>query len=103
MIWLDDLREAPVGFTWVKTAADCIHLLERLHVQGIQVSVLSLDHDLGEPLRETGYDVVCWMEFIQATDATYIPPTTIQVHSANPVGRAKMLAGIAKLNMKGVT
>ena len=111
-IWLDDIRNpvafGRLGYKWVKTAQEVIDYLKNG-----QVDKLSLDHDLGAcddcmrpyngdpeewltwhggmamPNCEhigTGYDVVLWLE--QNPDKW--PAIKPQVHSANPVGRARM-------------
>lgn len=56
------------------------------------VTELSLDHDLGDDERGTGYDVVLWVEEAVALRG-FVPPT-ITVHSANTSARIKMEAGI---------
>lgn len=99
-LWLDDIRD-PAKFgrpdwIWVKTADEAIEMLKT----GI-VTVASLDHDLTEDQMvrggyygeiyedglKSGYDVVVWLE--QHPD--FWPPVYVHVHSANPVGRARML------------
>ena len=60
------------------------------------VTDLSLDHDLGDDRRGTGYDIVLWIEAAVAT-WTFVPPR-IDVHTANPSARTKMEAGIARIN-----
>jgi hypothetical protein len=68
-VWLDDVRVAPSGWTWVKTSADAIALLAAGGVEEI-----SLDHDLGDDVvNGTGYSVVCWIEEAVATRA-FAPP-----------------------------
>ena len=56
-VWLDDRREPPPGWVWVKTPAETIALLE-----AGGVDELSLDHDLGlwddDGREQTGYDVL---------------------------------------------
>ena len=61
-----------------------------------QVTNLSLDHDLGDDKRGTGYDVVLWIEEAVAT-GVFVPPRIV-VHSANPSARAKMEAGITRIH-----
>ena len=121
-LWLDDERNPArfgrLGWTWVKTAAEAIAAI-RDH----DVEELSLDHDLGLcddclgadtdekvqavraslirnegaasycacPHNGTGYDVVCWME-----EHGRWPTQKPTVHSANPVGAARMRAAIDK-------
>jgi len=57
-----------------------------------QVDELSLDHDLGDDVRGTGYDVVLWIE--EAVALRGFKPPKITVHSANSSARDKMIAGI---------
>jgi hypothetical protein len=97
-VWLDDVREAPVGWTWYKTAES---LLADLQTIWPDLQIISLDHDLGDG-RATGYDVAKRIEEIIVTeDPAYILCGSrrplhfdIVVHSANPVGRKNMAAAI---------
>jgi hypothetical protein len=86
-IYLDDERTPPPGWTLVRWPDEVIALLQQNVVEEI-----SLDHDLGDDERGTGYDVVLWIERAVAT-AGFVPPR-IRVHSANSSARAKMEAGI---------
>ena len=56
---------------------------------------LSLDHDLGDDEKGTGYDVILWIEE-QVITRGFKPPR-IKVHSANASAREKMEAGIASI------
>ena len=56
-IYLDDERPTPPGWVRAYWPADVIALLERGGVTDV-----SLDHDLGDDARGTGYDVVLWRE-----------------------------------------
>lgn len=73
-LWVDDLRPAPDGWTWVTTSAAAIEILAR----GEIIDVMSLDHDLGSD--DTTRPVVLWMCEHEAW------PREVRVHSANPVG-----------------
>lgn len=59
------------------------------------VEELSLDHDLGDDERGTGYDVVLWLE--EAVALRGFKPPRISVHSANSSARDKMIAGIQSI------
>jgi len=91
-LFLDDLRDPPDS-SWrvVRTAEEAIKLL-----QEERITVISLDHDLGTDL--TGHDVILWLEE-QVYLNNFVPPR-IKIHSANPVGREKMLRGIASIERK---
>jgi hypothetical protein len=53
-----------------------------------RVEQLSLDHDLGDDERGTGYDVLLWIE--EAVAARRLEPPRVTVHSANTSARQKM-------------
>jgi hypothetical protein len=89
-VYLDDERPPPEGWTRTFWPDETIALLKT----GL-VTQLSLDHDLGDDQRGTGYDVVLWIEEAVATGA-FTPPH-INVHSANSSARTKMQAGIANI------
>ena len=86
-VYLDDERATPEG--WVRTywPDETIELLKTGNVVE-----LSLDHDLGDDERGTGYDVILWIEEEVALRG-FIPPK-MRVHSANSSARQKMQAGI---------
>ena len=86
-VYLDDERPAPPGWRQVRWPKEAIELLKTG-----QVEELSLDHDLGNDDRGTGYDVVTWIEEAVATAGFRAP--RMKVHSANPSARAKMEAGL---------
>jgi hypothetical protein len=89
-IFLDDERAPPEGWVRASWPAEVIAWLETGSVQAV-----SLDHDLGDDARGTGYDVICWIE--EAVALRGFDPPTLTVHSANPSARAKMLAGIRSI------
>ena len=64
-------------------------------LQSGQVTDISLDHDLGDDEKGTGYDVVLWIEEAVAVRGFKAP--NISVHSANSSARQKMELGIAKI------
>jgi len=86
-IFLDDERTAPEGWVRVHWPREAIALLETGEVDAI-----SLDHDLGDDSRGTGYDVIRWIE--EAVVLRGFVPPRILVHSANPAAAARMHAGI---------
>lgn len=86
-IYLDDCRPTPQGWVRCYWPDEVIALL-----QTGEVTDLSLDHDLGDDERGTGYDVILWIEEAVALEG-FIPPL-INVHSANTAAVTKMKAGI---------
>ncbi|SEK30572.1 hypothetical protein SAMN05216359_101364 [Roseateles sp. YR242] len=89
-VFLDDERSTPQGWLRAYWPDEVIALLKTG-----RVSDLSLDHDLGDDARGTGYDVVLWIEEAVALNA--FEPPRIKVHSANSSARAKMEAGIRSI------
>ena len=91
-IYLDDEREAPEGWLRIHWPSDVIALIGA----GLNITHISLDHDLGDDSRGTGYDVILWIEEQVATGKMKTIPE-LKVHSANSSARLKMEAGIAKI------
>lgn len=93
-VYLDDERETPPGWARTFWPQDTIALL----ATGA-VTELSLDHDLGDDERGTGYDVRLWIERA-AVERGFVPPR-MNVHSANPAARRRMLAAIEAIGRLG--
>ncbi len=91
-VFLDDERATPEG--WVRTfwPDETIELLK-----SGQVVELSLDHDLGDDARGTGYTVLLWLEEQVAMHG--MKPPIIRLHSANSSARQKMEAAIVSIAM----
>lgn len=93
-LFLDDVRDAPdASWTVARTAAECIELLKTG-----QFTRLSLDHDLGDDIAGTGYNVACWLEERAAAGRWAVVPRNIGVHSANPPGRVNIEAAISSID-----
>lgn len=90
-VFLDDMRATPAGWVRAYWPAEVIGLLETGAVEE-----LSLDHDLGDDARGTGYDVICWIE--EAVALRGFTPPRIVVHSANAAAAARMDAGIRAID-----
>jgi hypothetical protein len=90
-VFLDDVRPTPENWSHCYWPDEVIALLETG-----EVTHLSLDHDLGDDERGTGYDVLLWIEkkvFECGFDGGFIPPE-MTIHSANPVARNRMQLAI---------
>lgn len=100
-VYMDDVRPGPFyngqqeyGYPpdpadwadWVTVRS--IANVKRFLEMGL-VNKLSLDHDMGSDA--TGYDLVLWM-----AEHGHWPKGQIWVHSANPVGRDKMMGTIER-------
>lgn len=90
-LYLDDERKTPVGWIRVFWPDEAIAWLKTE-----MVTEISLDHDLGDDDRGTGYDVILWIENEVMTNH-FIPPK-IHIHSANVSARIKMGLGIMAIN-----
>ena len=87
-LYLDDEREAPKDWIrcyWPNQVIDLMKLLTH------RVSEISLDHDLGNDGKGTGYDVLTWIEEQVHTQSNFHVPM-IHIHTANPSARQRMLA-----------
>lgn len=79
-VWLDDERPMPDGFDiHARTSEKAVEYLK----SGV-VSMISLDHDLGEG-NGTGYEVAKYIE--ESAFNGELSRMEVRVHSANPVGR----------------
>lgn len=79
-IWIDDVRPAPDGYSWVKTVNDAIQLLDDDIFHNIVL--IDIDHDAGDYYNDGGdyIRVLDYLEFIGRNDIA------IHIHSMNPVG-----------------
>jgi hypothetical protein len=88
-LWVDDLRPPPDdSWRWAKTFGIADSILRRWYMNGWQIDVLSLDHDLG--FDSTTRPLVRFM-----AEFDYWP-TEVRVHSMNPVGREWLLQMIER-------
>ncbi|TXI10182.1 MAG: hypothetical protein E6Q76_04470 [Rhizobium sp.] len=86
-VFLDDERPTPEGWCRAYWPDEAIRLLKTGTVEEI-----SLDHDLGDDTRGTGYDVILWIE--EAVALRVFKPPRLIVHSANSSAVDKMQAGV---------
>jgi hypothetical protein len=89
-VYLDDMRPTPAGWVGVRWPEEAIKLLETG-----EVTELSLDHDLGDDERGTGYTVILWLEEAVAL-RRFVPPE-ITIHTANASARQRMLLGVQSI------
>lgn len=89
-VYLDDERQTPLGFVRVYWPDEAIKLLKTEKVE-----LISLDHDLGDDERGTGYDVLLWIEEQVFLNGFKAPE--ILVHSANISARHKMELAISNI------
>ena len=84
-IWIDDVRPVPAGYIGTKSVNETIALIEKAESDGIEIDLLDLDHDLGDYASDGG-DAIKILDYLAEREAFY----PVQIHTANPVGRANM-------------
>lgn len=92
-VFLDDERETPKGWTRCYWPDEVIDLLKKNCVEEV-----SLDHDLGDDSRGTGYDVILWIEKAVVLDG-FVPPK-IRIHTSNSSAYVKMKSGVESIERK---
>ena len=84
-LWLDDLRPVPYGYEGAKSGNEAKKLIQEAEHNGIEIEALDLDHDLGD-YADQGGDAIRLLDWL-AERETFYP---VEIHTANPVGRANM-------------
>lgn len=92
-VYLDDCRPTPEGWVGCKWPDEVIE-----HLKTRKVTHLSLDHDLGDDKRGTGYDVLLWIE--EAVVSGDFHPPHIMIHSANPAAVIRMKRALEVLTYR---
>ena len=90
-LWVDDVRPAPHGYTWVKTVDDAITFIKWYEHQFNDDTILiDLDHDAGKFVDRSGdyIKLLDWLEQEGIVDTGYF----FHLHTMNPVGRQNMQA-----------
>ena len=97
-LWVDDMRQPPEGYTWVKDvngAKKQIERWEELYAltgsPAVKIEVIDIDHDAGEVVKYGG-DYIKLLDWFEETGRNY----PIRIHSQNPVGVANMRAIIKR-------
>jgi hypothetical protein len=112
-IWHDDVREPPdETWVWARTNKEAIYLLLVAGQQGIAITEMSLDHDLG--LHEMSFTEKALrykgnspdgdgVDLVQAMCALRLVPPKVTVHSWNPEGAARMVGMLEGMSDAEVT
>lgn len=100
-LWVDDLIEAPEGWSWAKSNTEAIRILDN---PNIHVTELALDHDIMHQIPNEGAVLVggssctetfeATARFIwakQTADGLVALPLYVTIQTANPVGREILL------------
>ena len=86
-LWIDDIREAPEGYTWCKSVNEAKSFI--LHYKN--VFLIDIDHDAGDYAKYGG-DYIKLLDWLEKNNY-HIP---IHIHSMNPVGVQNMRAIIER-------
>jgi hypothetical protein len=87
-LWIDDIRQMPPSYDiQAHSSAIAIHVIKALMHTGQPITHISFDHDLGG--SDEGYAVANWIQE-QAGQGNIDTLMTWEIHSMNPVGRARI-------------
>ena len=97
-LWVDDIREAPEGYVWLKSVNEVIDYIDALFLDDryfdLPVELVDLDHDAGDYVNDGG-DYIKLLDYWEELWGKGLP-FNIRIHSANPVGVQNMRAIIHK-------
>ena len=108
-LWIDDVRQAPNMYVWLKSvdeAKECIEFLEEQlekvpteirRYSGNNIEIIDVDNDAGDYGRFGG-DYIKLLDWLEETGRNY----PIRIHSMNPVGRENMRAIIQRNGWKEI-
>ena len=113
-LWIDDIRPAPKGWTWVKTVDNAWDLIKSIYAGDFfedepEVIEISLDHDASGEYSKFGGDYIQilnkleYYAHISADWDAHIKKYFIfHIHSQNPVGIENMRRIIKRNGWKEV-
>lgn len=82
-LFIDDIRDAPPGWTVVRNSRTAHIMIDGLRQQGIKIDAISFDHDIPcNGVHETSRSIMLYL-----AEHDYWPES-VYVHSMNPVGRS---------------
>jgi hypothetical protein len=93
-LWIDDVRPAPEGYTWIKTVNFALTFISAFDGE---IELIDIDHDAGD-CAIYGGDYIKILDWLEETGRNY----PIRIHSMNPVGRENMRAIIKRNGWKEV-
>lgn len=114
--YINDNRYRQKDWLIVRDYLDFVKLIEKLTIEGKEISLISFDHDLAsehyestnqesisleeyynrDNHKETGYDCVIWLKNFIKEKNIKIP--IMLCHSMNPSGKINILNEIKKIN-----
>ena len=87
-VWIDDIREAPEGYTWCRSTNSALRFITQ---NKDYIELIDIDHDAGEYAKYGG-DYIKLLDWLEETGRNY----PIRIHSMNPVGVENMRRIIQK-------
>ena len=103
-LWIDDVRPAPPGYTWVRSVNRAIDIIleysNKLNFDmemEDQIEIINIDHDAGIYASQGG-DYIAILDWLEETGRNY----PIHIHSMNPVGVENMRRIIQRNGWKEV-
>ena len=97
-LWIDDVREPPKGYVWIRSvskARELIEIYENIYRREqdpfMKIEFIDIDHDAGDYAFDGG-DFIKILDWLEETGRNY----PIRIHSMNPVGVANMRAIIQR-------
>ena len=96
-IWLDDLRSAPAGFVWCRSANEAKRLIAEQETSQ-PIECIDCDHDLGD-YADDGGDGIRLLDWLLERGTLY----PVALHTMNPVGRDNMRRMLQRHWMKEKT
>ena len=97
-LWVDDVREAPDGYVWLKSVNDTKTLISlSVLFKSEDIELIDIDHDAGDYASDGG-DYIRLLDWLEETGRSY----PIRIHSQNPVGVENMRRIIERNGWKEV-
>lgn len=92
-LWVDDVRPAPLGYTWTKSVDGAIDHIKNYELmfkvsggkEFYKITLIDIDHDAGD-FACYGGDYIKLLDWLEETGRNY----PIRIHSMNPVGVENM-------------
>lgn len=95
-LWIDDVRPAPDGYTWIKSVNAAKYLILSAEQQfNIKIEIIDMDHDAGDYGPP---DYIKLLDWLEETGRNY----PIHIHSMNVVGIENMRRIIQRNGWKEV-
>ena len=103
-LWIDDVRPAPEGYTWVKSVNEAIDKIDIINIMSdsfdTPITLIDIDYDAGEYASDGG-DYIKLLDYCEECWGKDLP-FAIHIHSMNSVGVENMRRIIKRNGWKEV-